>query len=98
MNRTSYEGTTEMNYFTFIVLLVWATPMGNLSCTKFAIAAENHEQAVTMAHVDVDSIPDIVAAIKLQRIEVPSSMVLLESNLVGNQCNFGGASGSPTDD
>lgn len=87
-----------MNYFTFIVLLVWVTPPGNLTCTKLAIAAVDHEQAITMAHSNVDSIPEIVSAIKLQRLEIQSPMILIESHLVGNQCNFGGASGSPTDD
>lgn len=85
--------------YTFIVLLVWSTPFGVPSCTKFAVAAHTQEQAIELAFTDVDSSPDIVASIRLQSIRLDEPVVLVEGSFTGEACTFtGGTDGSPPDD
>lgn len=73
---------------TFIVLLIWIQPLGTPTCTKFAIAAVDQEQAIEMAHADIDTIPDIVGSIKLEPIRLDKPVILVEGNFTGDMCNF----------
>jgi hypothetical protein len=85
--------------YTFIVLLVWITPFGVPSCTKFAVAAQDQEQAIELAFVDIESTPDIVASIRLESIRLDNPTVLVQGDFTGDMCNFsGGNDGSQADD
>jgi hypothetical protein len=65
--------------------------MEGVSCSKFAVAAQDQEQAIQMALADKDSDPPIIAGIRLQAVTLDKPAILIESQLRGEACAFSGA-------